>query len=71
MENLRHRDQLKFDMMVYHEKIYNGKEPMKVVGIRKDQVELEGDWSGGTHNVNQKEWMPLDGVLIKEQGSPH
>ncbi len=39
------------DMEVYHEKIYHGKKLMKIVGIRKNQVELEGDW------------MPLEGTF--------
>ena len=33
--------------------------PFIVVGIRKDEVEIEGDWSGGTHNVCQKSWVKL------------
>ena len=66
-QHIQNRKQLDFDMTVYHTKIYNGEEPMKVVGIRKDQVELEGDWSGGTHNVCQKDWMSLDGVLISAE----
>lgn len=53
-------------MTVYHTKVYNGKEPLKVVGIRKDTVELEGDYSGGTHGVCQKDWLPMDGILIPE-----
>lgn len=61
---IQNRSQLQFDMTVYHTEIYWGREPMKVVGIRKDSVELEGDYSGGTHNVCQRSWMPLDGVLI-------
>lgn len=41
-------------MQVFHENIYNGKELMEVVGIRETEVELEGDYSGGTHAVKQK-----------------
>ena len=48
---------------VYHEAIYNGKELMEIVGIRKTEVELEGDYSGGTHNVTQSSWMPIDGLI--------
>jgi len=47
---------------VYHRQIYNHKEPLKVVGIRENELELEGDYSGGTHNVCQKQWMPIVGV---------
>ena len=31
--------------------------PFEVVGIRKTTVEIQGEWSGGTHNVNQKWWV--------------
>lgn len=57
---------LKLNQKVYHKKIYNGKELMKIVGIREKEVELEGDWSGGTHNVCQKAWMPISGLILIE-----
>jgi len=47
------------------QRIVLGHEPMKIVGIREYSVELEGDYSGGTHNVCQKDWMPIDGVLME------
>lgn len=50
-------------MRVYHDDIYKGKEPMKVVGIREKEVELEGDYSGGTHSVCQKDWLPIKGTF--------
>lgn len=28
-----------------------------VTGIREDEIEIEGDWSGGTHNVNLRSWV--------------
>ena len=31
--------------------------PFEVVGIRKDSVEIQGDWSGGIHNVSQTGWV--------------
>ena len=49
---------------VYIEDVYNGKELFKVVGIRENQVELEGDFSGGTHNVCQKDWFDDDKVFV-------
>ena len=52
----------KIGQKVYHRDIYNHKEPMKIVGIRENQLELEGDYSGGTHNIIQKSWMPLKGT---------
>lgn len=50
-------------MKVFHETIYKGKEMMKVVGIRETEVELEGDYSGGTHAVIQKDWLPVKGLF--------
>lgn len=35
---------------------YYENEKFKVVGIRETELELLGDWSGGTHNVMQKSW---------------
>jgi len=49
---------------VYIENMYNGKEPFKVIGIRENQVELEGDFSGGTHGVTQKDWFDDDKVFV-------
>src|SRR5258708_2030672 len=48
---------------VYHQELYKGKELMEIVGIRKDTVELQGDYSGGTHPVCQKEWLPIEGLI--------
>lgn len=39
---------------VYHEV---DAAPFIVVGIRKTTIEIEGDWSGGTHNIKQKGWV--------------
>lgn len=65
-EPLRNRNQLYFDMVVYHTQVYEGKEPLKVVGIRKSSVELYGDYSG-MGNTEGASWLPLDGVLIEEK----
>jgi len=48
--------------IVYHEKVYNYAEPLKVIGIIEDELCLEGDFSGGTHNVVQRDWMPIKGT---------
>ena len=53
----------KLGMKVFHEEIYNGKECMMIVGVRRAEVELEGDYSGGTHNVCQKDWLPIKGLF--------
>jgi len=39
---------------------YNHGEIFKVVGIRETELELRGDWSGGTHNVDQTGWYPRE-----------
>lgn len=53
------RPQLK--EQVFHESIYNGRELMTVIGIREHEIELRGDYSGGTHNVTQDAWLPILG----------
>lgn len=58
-------DGIQLGMMVCHSSLYNGNELMKVVGIREKEVELEGDYSGGTHCVCQKDWLSINGVIIK------
>ena len=62
---------LKLGQKVYHKDIYWGKEQMKVVGIRETEVELEGDYSGGTHNVCQKDWESLESVLLEKNEAPY
>ena len=55
-------------MLVWHKEIYKGNERMKIVGIRETSVELEGDYSGGTHNVCQRDWYSKEGLIFdKEQ----
>jgi hypothetical protein len=39
--------------------MYNHGEVFEVVGIRESELELKGDWSGGTHNVSQSGWYPV------------
>lgn len=48
---------------IIHPEIYGGKEIFTVVGIRMNELELRGDWSGGTHNVDQIGWFKRDGVI--------
>lgn len=57
---------------VYHKDIYNGREQMTITGMKIDtkgqlMVELEGDYSGGTHNVCQRDWHYADGLLYEKQ----
>ncbi len=67
----KNKMELKLGLTVFHEKIYWGKEPMKIVGIREKEVELEGDYSGGTHGVCQKDWQPIDGLLFSKSEKPY
>lgn len=55
---------------VYNEKIYNGHEPFKIVGIRENEVELEGDFSGGTHLVRNKDWFKNEDCFVVEKLCP-
>lgn len=61
---------MKLGQTVYHKSIYDGKEPLKVVGLRESEIELEGDYSGGTHNVCQRSWLPIEGVLLQNDTQP-
>ena len=54
--------EIKIGDTVYHRSIYEHKEPLKVVGIIENSLLLEGDFSGGTHNVIQRDWLPLKGT---------
>ena len=59
--------EIKLGDIVYHIAVYDGREPLKVIGIRETTVELEGDYSGGTHNVRQSSWLSTGGVRFKVQ----
>ena len=50
---------------VRHKDVYNGKETLKLIGLKEKEVLLEGDFSGGTHNVNQEAWLPKKGLIYK------
>lgn len=49
---------------VYHK---SDSAPFKVVGIRNTTVEIQGDWSGGIHNVNQKGWVDFTEIQFYDQ----
>ncbi|RNI26619.1 hypothetical protein EFB08_11415 [Rufibacter latericius] len=66
-ENTMKAEGLRLGQTVYHEQLYSGREAMKIVGLRETEVELLGDYSGGTHNVSQKDWMPIEGVLLTKK----
>lgn len=42
--------------------IYNGKEVFDVIGIREKEIEIGGDFSGGTHMVYQTSWVDINKV---------
>lgn len=46
---------------------YDHGEVFTVVGIRENELELEGDWSGGTHNVSQRSWVPIDDCKLHKR----
>jgi hypothetical protein len=49
---------------VYCDDLYWGHEPFKIVGIRENKIEIEGDFSGGTHNVTQRDWIDVEKVFV-------
>jgi hypothetical protein len=53
---------LKIGQIVYHRDIYEHREALKVVGIKETEVELEGDFSGGTSRNIDRQWLPAKGV---------
>ena len=52
----------KLRQIVYHRSVYQHKEPLKIIGIKENELELEGDFSGGTHNIIQSNWLPIKGT---------
>jgi hypothetical protein len=56
------KQEFKIGQTVYHRDIYDHREALKIVGIRETELELEGDYSGGTHGAVQKQWMPIKGT---------
>ena len=45
-------------MLVFHQKVDEGRTPVKLVGLRKDSVELL--------NNSTKSWFPMSGLVMKE-----
>ena len=50
-------------MKVFHDDLYHGNQLMTIVGVRENSVELEGDYSGGTHAVKQRDWQSIKGTF--------
>lgn len=59
------KNEYKLGMTVYHKNVYNGKEPLEIVGIRNNELELRGDYSG-MYNIIDNCWLPIEGVLLKK-----
>lgn len=65
---MKHTD-VKIDDIVTTEYYYH-REKFKVVGIRKTELELYGDWSGGIHASSGSSWYPIEKCkLMFEAGS--
>lgn len=47
---------------VYHRDVCQHRESLVVKGVTETEVLLEGDYSGGTHNVKHRCWLPIKGV---------
>jgi hypothetical protein len=58
-------EDLRINQFVCHKDIYKGGELMKIVGLRENEVELEGDYSGGTNNTIGRQWFPIEGIILK------
>lgn len=63
-EQKKNFNSLKIGDIVYHREVYQHKEALKIVAITEDKLLLEGDYSGGTHNVIQRCWLPLKGTSL-------
>jgi ABC-type tungstate transport system permease subunit len=50
-----------------HYDLYNGKEVFEIIGVKENEVLLKGDFSGGTHNVEQESWMPIKGLILQNR----
>lgn len=55
---------LKIGMIVYHRDVYNYRESLEIVQLREEEMEVEGDFSGGTHAIRQRSWLPIDGTSL-------
>lgn len=57
---------IKLGATAYHVLHYDGNQEFEIVGIRKNEVELKGDWSGGTHHTVASDWVPIEGLIFKD-----
>lgn len=47
---------------VYHNQVYDYRESLKIIDMTYDNLLLEGDFSGGTHPVTQRDWLTKQGT---------
>ncbi len=62
MDYFRRNRPFRIGDIIYHRSVYEHKEPLKVVGVTEDMLWVEGDFSGGTHNIKQRSWVPIKGT---------
>jgi len=60
---------IKIGSKVFHKEVGNGKNLLEVVGIRRTQIELDGDFSDNEKHRYQISWMPIDGILYSESNN--
>ena len=48
-----------------HKELYRGRETFEITGIKSTEVLLKGDFSGGTHPVENESWMPIKGLILQ------
>jgi hypothetical protein len=61
MDNYRIKDKVTCGVGYDHKEVY------VVSGIREGELELEGDWSGGTHNTCQRSWVSIGDCKLYEK----
>jgi hypothetical protein len=55
-------EELKIGQTVYHRDVYEHGEALKIVGLTETHIWLEGDFSGGTHKIIERVWLPIKGT---------
>jgi hypothetical protein len=64
-ESMKAED-LRIGQVVYHRQVYHHNEALKITGLTETHVELEGDYSGGIHNITERSWLPINGLSLIE-----
>lgn len=61
---------LRLGETIYHVNVYAGREPLKVVGIRLTEVELEDAAANENNKISVHGWQPLAGIRHGKQRTP-